>query len=48
MPVDHLRRCRRVNVMGNVLAALAAYIHQPCKSALNLSKNELNILIFKD
>ncbi len=33
-----------VNAMVNVLAALVAYTHQPCKPSLNLSKNELKLL----
>ena len=33
--------------MVNVLAALAAYSHQPYKPSLNLSKNELKLLTCK-
>jgi hypothetical protein len=30
--------------MVNVLAALVAYTHQPCKPSLNLSQNQLKLL----
>lgn len=43
-PVEHTRHRRLVNAMVNVLAALVAYTHQPCKPSLNLSKNELKML----
>ena len=42
--VEHTRRRSLVNAMVNILAALVAYTHQPCKPSLNLSKNALNIL----
>ena len=42
--VEHTRHRSLVNAMVNILAALVAYTHQPCKPSLNLSKNALNIL----
>jgi len=42
--VEHSRHRSLVNAMVNVLAALVAYTHQPCKPSLNLAKNELNML----
>jgi hypothetical protein len=42
--VEHTRHRSLVNAMVNVLAALVAYTHQPCKPSLNLSKNELKLL----
>ena len=46
--VEHTRHRSVVNAMVNVLAALMTYTHQPYKPSLNLSKNELNLFIFKD
>ena len=42
--VEHTRHRSVVNAMVNVLAALVAYMHQPCKPSLNVSRNELNLL----
>lgn len=42
--VEHTRHRSVTNAMVNVLAALVAYTHQPCKPSLNLSKNELKLL----
>jgi len=42
--IEHTRHRRVVNAMVNVLAALVAYTHQPCKPSLNLSQNELKML----
>jgi len=42
--VEHTRHRSVVNAMVNVLAALVAYTHQPCKPSLNVSRNELNLL----
>ncbi len=42
--VEHTRHRNVVNAMVNVLAALVAYTHQPCKRSLNLSRTELNLL----
>ena len=41
--VEHTRHRSLVNAMVNILAALVAYTHQPCKPSLHLSKNALNI-----
>lgn len=38
--IEHTRHRR----MANVLAALVAYTHQPCKPSLNLSQNDLKLL----
>ena len=46
--IEHTRHRSLVNAMVNVLAALVAYSHQPCKPSLNLSKNELNLLTCKE
>jgi hypothetical protein len=46
--VEHTRHRSVVNAMVNVLAALVAYTHQPCKPSLNLSKNELKLLTCED
>ena len=46
--VEHTRHRSLVNAMVNVLAALVAYTHQPCKPSLNLSKNELNALTYQE
>jgi hypothetical protein len=43
--VEHTRHRSVVNAMVNGLAALVAYTHQPRKPSLNLSQNELNLLI---
>lgn len=43
--VQHTRHRSVVNAMVNVLAALVAYTHQPRKPSLNLSPNDLNLLI---
>ena len=42
--VEHTRHRSLVNAMVNVLAALVAYTHQPCKPSLNFSQNELKLL----
>jgi hypothetical protein len=42
--IEHTRHRSVVNAMVNVLAALVAYTHQPCKPSLNLSQNELKLL----
>src|SRR5512144_1798560 len=42
--VEHTRHRSAVNAMVNVLAALVAYTHQPCKPSLNISQNELKLL----
>lgn len=42
--IEHTRHRSLVNAMVNVLAALVAYTHQPCKPSLNLSKNQLKLL----
>lgn len=42
--VEHTRHRSVVNAMVNVLAALVAYTHQPCKPSLNITKNELKLL----
>ena len=44
--VEHTRHRSVVNAMVNVLAALAAYTHQPRKPSLNLSKNNLKLLAY--
>lgn len=44
--VEHTRHRSVVNAMVNVLAALAAYTHQPRKPSLNLSKNNLKLLTY--
>ena len=44
--IEHTRHRSVVNAMINVLAALVAYTHQPCKPSLNLSQHELNLLTF--
>ena len=36
--IEHTRHRSVVNAMVNVLAALVAYTHQPCKPSLNLSQ----------
>ena len=41
--VEHTRHRSLANAMVNILAALVAYTHQPCKPSLHLSKNALNI-----
>ena len=46
--VEHTRHRSVVNAMVNVLAALVAYTHQPCKPSLNLSKNQLKMLTCED
>jgi hypothetical protein len=46
--VEHTRHRSVVNAMVNVLAALVAYTHQPCKPSLNLSQNELKLLTCHD
>ena len=42
--VEHTRHRSVVNAMVNVLAALVAYTHQPCKPSLNITQNELKML----
>ena len=42
--IEHTRHLSVVNAMVNVLAALVAYTHQPCKPSLNLSHNNINLL----
>ena len=42
--VEHTRHRNVTNAMVNVLAALVAYTHQPCKPSLNLSQNQLKLL----
>jgi hypothetical protein len=42
--VEHTRHRSVTNAMVNVLAALVAYTHQPCKPSLNLSQNQLKLL----
>jgi hypothetical protein len=42
--IEHTRHRSIVNAMVNVLAALVAYTHQPCKPSLNVSKNQLKLL----
>lgn len=42
--IEHTRHRSVINAMVNVLAALAAYSHQPCKPSLNLSKNDIKLL----
>ena len=42
--IEHTRHRRVINAMVNVLAALAAYTHQPCKPSLNLNKNQIKSL----
>jgi hypothetical protein len=42
--VEHTRHRSLINAMVNILAALAAYTHQPCKPSLNLAKNQLKLL----
>jgi len=42
--IEHTRHRSVVNAMVNVLAALVAYTHHPCKPSLNLSKNQLKLL----
>lgn len=42
--IEHTRHRNVVNAMVNVLAALVAYTHQPCKPSLNLSQNEFKLL----
>ena len=42
--IAHPRHRSLGNAMVNVLAALVAYTHQPCKPSLNLSQNELKFL----
>ena len=37
--IEHTRHRSLVNAMVNVLAALVAYTHQPCKPSINLSQN---------
>lgn len=46
--IEHTRHRSVVNAMVNVLAALVAYTHQPCKPSLNLSQNELKLLSCED
>lgn len=46
--IEHTRHRSVVNAMVNVLAALVAYTHQPCKPSLNLSQHELNLLTFNE
>ena len=46
--IEHTRHRSVVNAMINVLAALVAYTHQPCKPSLNLSQHELNLLTFNE
>ncbi len=46
--VEHTRHRSLVNAMVNILAALVAYTHQPCKPSLNLSQKDINILIFRE
>ena len=45
--VEHSRHRSVMNAMVNVLAALAAYTHQPAKPSLNLDRNQLKTLICK-
>lgn len=42
--VEHTRHRRVLNAMVNILAALAADTHQPCKPSLNLDGNQIKIL----
>ena len=42
--IEHTRHRSVVNAMANVLAALVAYTHHPCKPSLNLSQNDINLL----
>lgn len=42
--VEHTRHRSIVNAMVNVLAALVAYTHQPCKPSLNLAQHQLKLL----
>jgi transposase len=42
--VEHTRHRSVVNAMVNVLAAIVAYTHQPCKPSLNITQNELKML----
>ena len=42
--IEHTRHRGVANAMVNVLAALVAYTHQPCKPSLNLSQNDSNLL----
>ena len=46
--VEHTRHRNLVNAMVNILAALVAYTHQPCKPSLNLSQKDIKILIFRE
>ncbi len=46
--IEHTRHRSLVNAMVNVLAALVAYTHQPCKPSLNLSQNKLKFLICQE
>jgi hypothetical protein len=46
--VEHSRLRSVINAMVHVLAALAAYTHQPRKPSLNIHKNQLNSLICKE
>lgn len=46
--IEHTRHRSPVNAMANSLAALVAYTHQPCKPSLNLSKNQLKLLICEE
>ncbi len=42
--VEHTRHRSVVNALVNVLAALVAYTHQPCKPSLNVAQNEIKLL----
>ena len=44
--VERTRHRSVANAMVNVLAALVAYAHQPCKPSLNVGRNEINLLIY--
>lgn len=46
--IEHTRHRSVVNAMVNVLAALVAYTHQPCKPSLNLAQNQLNLLSYSE
>ena len=46
--IEHTRHRSVVNAMVNVLAALGAYMHQPCNPSLNLSQNGLKLLSCED